>query len=133
MIVMKSRSFICNSNDSSDIQMIPFDLLQMSDLSDSSVEEQDGVDDNRDTLVFDDNHYQETTLTRLNRLRKAGQFCDVSIEVDGNTVPAHRVILACASKYMFELFKESETDYVKVDNIDYHSFCVLLDYAYTSR
>jgi len=106
----------------------------MSDVSDSSVDEQEGGEENIEMLVFDDNNYQETTLTRLNRLRKAGQFCDVNVEVDGHTLPAHRVILACASKFMFDLFKENvNTGHVKVDNIDFSSFNVLLDYAYTSR
>lgn len=107
----------------------------MSDMSDSGVEDKEvGEEVVEQQLVFDDSNYQETTLTRLNRLRKAGQFCDITLELDGHTIPAHRVVLACASKYMFELFKENlNTDYVKVDNIDYASFSALLDYAYTSR
>ena len=89
-------------------------------------------------LVFDDTQHRETTLSHLNTLRKGGRFCDVIISVGGHNIPAHRVMLACASTYLFELFDTDEEvvqhqHYVQLENVDYDSFEILVNYVYTSK
>ncbi|KAI0227150.1 influenza virus NS1A binding protein [Lamellibrachia satsuma] len=88
------------------------------------------------TLVFDDTQYRETTLSHLNTLRKGGRFCDVILSVGGHNIPAHRAMLACASIYLFELFdteEECDQHYVQLENVDYDSFEILVNYVYTSK
>lgn len=87
-------------------------------------------------LIFDDVQHRETTLARLNTLRKGGQFCDVILEVGCREIPAHRAVLACASGYLFELFSNEEgskLDHFKLPGLDFDSFNILVNYAYTSK
>ena len=93
-------------------------------------------DATQSTLVFDDTQHRETTLSHLNTLRKGGRFCDVIISVGGHNIPAHRAMLACASMYLFELFEteeENDQHYVQLENVDYDSFEILVNYVYTSK
>ena len=61
-----------------------------------------------------------------------------AFQVDGHNVAAHRVVLACTSNYLFELFMSSPEDgsttqHIKLENFDFESFDLLIKYAYTSR
>ncbi len=40
----------------------------------------------------------------MNALREAEQLCDVILEVEGETIPAHRVVLASLSAYFRAMF-----------------------------
>lgn len=74
------------------------------DMSDSESEDvNDEVTGKQDVLVYVDDNHQGATLARLNTLRKGGHLCDVVIEVDGHSIPAHRAVLACASNYLFQV------------------------------
>ena len=87
-------------------------------------------------LTFDDSAHRAETLCRLNTLRRHGQFCDVVFEVGRHSVPAHRAVLASTSLYLFELLATETTtplSYVRLDPLDYDSFEILINYAYTSR
>lgn len=90
-------------------------------------------------LVFEDATHQETMLTYLNTMRKEGHFCDATLEVGGHNIPVHRAVLASCSVYMFELFSGKDEGssckkHFKIkDCLDYTSFEVLVNYAYTAR
>lgn len=62
------------------------------------------------------------------------------MQIGAHEVNAHRVILACASPYLFELFSKQANahqldtkHHYKLHNVDYDSFIILLNYIYTAR
>lgn len=60
-------------------------------------------------LMFEDENFIESSVAKLNALRKSGQFCDVRLQVCGHEMLAHRAVLACCSPYLFEIFN-SDSD-----------------------
>ncbi|KAG8436538.1 hypothetical protein GDO86_007591 [Hymenochirus boettgeri] len=55
-------------------------------------------------LNFEDETFMESSVAKLNALRKSGQFCDVKLQVCGHEMLAHRAVLACCSPFLFEIF-----------------------------
>ena len=89
-------------------------------------------------LSFDDSVHNVETLARLNTMRKEGHFCDAILEVEGHSILVHRAILASCSKHLFELFSavdegRIQKPHFKLDNMDFNSVNILVNYAYTSR
>ncbi|MEE6496330.1 hypothetical protein FKM82_002303 [Ascaphus truei] len=88
-------------------------------------------------LVFEDEQFIESSVAKLNALRKSGQFCDVKLQVCGHEMLAHRAVLACCSPFLFEIFNnDSESrgiSHVKFDDLNPEAMEVLLNYAYTSQ
>ncbi|XP_064416029.1 influenza virus NS1A-binding protein homolog A [Latimeria chalumnae] len=88
-------------------------------------------------LSFEDENFIESSVAKLNALRKSGQFCDVRLQVCGHEMLAHRAVLACCSPYLFEMFN-SDSDphgisHVKFDDLNPKAVEVLLHYAYTAQ
>uniref|UniRef100_A0A8C3TFJ8 Influenza virus NS1A binding protein n=1 Tax=Chelydra serpentina TaxID=8475 RepID=A0A8C3TFJ8_CHESE len=88
-------------------------------------------------LMFEDENFIESSVAKLNALRKSGQFCDVRLQVCGHEMLAHRAVLACCSPYLFEIFN-SDSDshgvsHVKFDDLNPQAVEVLLNYAYTAQ
>uniref|UniRef100_A0A8C3L607 Influenza virus NS1A binding protein n=1 Tax=Chrysolophus pictus TaxID=9089 RepID=A0A8C3L607_CHRPC len=88
-------------------------------------------------LMFEDENFIESSVAKLNALRKSGQFCDVRLQVCGHEMLAHRAVLACCSPYLFEIFN-SDSDshgisHVKFDDLNPDAVEVLLNYAYTAQ
>ncbi|KAM6960967.1 zinc finger and BTB domain-containing protein 16-A [Aplochiton taeniatus] len=78
------------------------------------------------------NHtHPSTLLQRANQMRLAGTLCDVIITVDGQEFPAHRAILACASKMFEILFHRSSLRYA-LDFLSPKTFQQILEYTYTA-
>ncbi|XP_063796266.1 influenza virus NS1A-binding protein [Pseudophryne corroboree] len=88
-------------------------------------------------LSFEDEQFIESSVAKLNALRKSGQFCDVKLQVCGHEMLAHRAVLACCSPFLFEIFNnDSEShgiSHVKFDDLNPEAMEVLLNYAYTSQ
>ncbi|MGH0148347.1 UNVERIFIED_CONTAM: hypothetical protein FKN15_047512 [Acipenser sinensis] len=88
-------------------------------------------------LNFEDESFLDSTVAKMNALRKSGQFCDVRLQVCGHELMAHRAVLACCSPYLFEIFN-SDTDsqgvfHVKLDDLNPEAVEILLNYAYTAQ
>lgn len=75
-------------------------------------------------------------FAEMNSLRKCELLCDVILEVDGERVPAHRVVLASLSAYFRAMFTgelaESKQKLVVINGIDKSSLKRLVEYAYTA-
>lgn len=87
-------------------------------------------------LIVSDPDHSSEVLLQMNTLRKSGQFCDVVLEVMGHNVPAHRGVLACASRFFFDLFsadKDGAQRHFKLEVVDFDSFVALINYMYESR
>lgn len=83
------------------------------------------------------NHYS-FVLSGIDKLRKQGHFCDITLVVDDHELQVHRAVLAACSPYLFDFFScleettEPQPTY-KLKNIPYVGFYYLLDYMYTGR
>ncbi|NWI60416.1 NS1BP protein, partial [Calyptomena viridis] len=88
-------------------------------------------------LMFEDENFIESSVAKLNALRKSGQFCDVRLQVCGHEMLAHRAVLACCSPYLFEIFNTDSDchgiSHVKFDDLNPEAVEVLLNYAYTAQ
>uniref|UniRef100_A0A669CYU3 Influenza virus NS1A binding protein a n=1 Tax=Oreochromis niloticus TaxID=8128 RepID=A0A669CYU3_ORENI len=88
-------------------------------------------------LIFEDESFLDSTVAKMNALRKNGQFCDVRLQVCGHELMAHRAVLACCSPYLFEIFNsdiESHgVSHVTFEDLDPEAVEILLNYAYTAQ
>ncbi|KAI2667486.1 hypothetical protein H4Q32_003982 [Labeo rohita] len=89
-------------------------------------------------LIFEDESFLDSTVAKMNALRKSGQFCDVRLLVCGHELMAHKAVLACCSPYLFEIFNaDSEpqggVSLVKFDDLNPDAMEILLNYAYTAQ
>ncbi|KAF7241339.1 hypothetical protein EYD10_12080 [Varanus komodoensis] len=88
-------------------------------------------------LMFEDENFIESSVAKLNALRKSGQFCDVRLQVCGHEMLAHRAVLACCSPYLFEIFNNDSdshgVSHVKFEDLNPEAVEVLLNYAYTAQ
>ena len=76
------------------------------------------------------------SFAEFNTLRRSEQLCDVVLIVEGERIPAHRVILASLSDYFRAMFTgemaESRLREIVINEIDARSMRALVDYAYTA-
>uniref|UniRef100_A0A8C1BJ37 Influenza virus NS1A binding protein b n=2 Tax=Cyprinus carpio TaxID=7962 RepID=A0A8C1BJ37_CYPCA len=89
-------------------------------------------------LIFEDESFLDSTVVKMNALRKSGQFCDVRLQVCGHELMAHKAVLACCSPYLFEIFNTDSEPHggvslVKFDDLNPDAVEILLNYAYTAQ
>ncbi|XP_073732477.1 influenza virus NS1A-binding protein homolog B [Misgurnus anguillicaudatus] len=89
-------------------------------------------------LIFEDESFLDSTVAKMNALRKSGQFCDVRLLVCGHELMAHKAVLACCSPYLFEIFNsdselQNGVSLVKLDDLNPVAVEILLNYAYTAQ
>ncbi|XP_036410045.1 influenza virus NS1A-binding protein homolog A-like [Megalops cyprinoides] len=88
-------------------------------------------------LMFEDDSFLDSTVAKMNALRKSGQFCDVRLQVCGHELMAHRAVLACCSPFLFEIFnsdaEQHGVSHVKFEDLNPDAVEILLNYAYTAQ
>ena len=76
------------------------------------------------------------TFHNMNRLRKEGLLCDVTIKVGTTMIPAHKIVLAAASSYFEAMFTndmaESREDVIELQGMDPTSVETIIEFMYTS-
>ena len=84
-----------------------------------------------------DEEFQNDLLHNLNELRKSNILCDTTIKTEGEDFPAHRCVLTAASPYFRALFtsdfKENESSFVELKNINSAILSELLQFTYTGE
>ncbi|KAL5015190.1 hypothetical protein ScPMuIL_009460 [Solemya velum] len=84
--------------------------------------------------IFTDSH-AKSILTTMNNLRKMDKLCDVTLQVDGISFPAHRIVLAACSDYFSAMFinemSERDQSVIELHEISASVMEVLLDFVYT--
>ncbi|CAG9803434.1 unnamed protein product [Chironomus riparius] len=77
------------------------------------------------------------SFSLINRMRNHSQLCDVKLEVGGEIINAHKVILAASSPYFYAMFNddmlERNKDIVELHDIEAQSLKQLIDFAYTGE
>ena len=104
--------------------------------SDESVDS--GSDDQPlDEYNFVESSHSSQVLHGLRNLREEGSFCDVSICVDEQEFPCHRIVLASFSPYFKAMFAtdmaESKQNKIVINGVEAPMIKKLIDYAYTSE
>ncbi|XP_055312333.1 kelch-like protein 17 [Sitodiplosis mosellana] len=77
------------------------------------------------------------SFAAINQMRQNSQLCDVILEVSGEKINAHRVVLASVSPYFYAMFNddmiERNSVNVKLHDVDPTALRQLIDYAYTGE
>lgn len=85
-------------------------------------------------MQYDDDRNKDALFNFLKTAVKAEIMSDVTIEIKDRTYPAHKLILAAASKRMYDLFQsDPHMSHCVLNDVDSTAFQYLLDYAYTYR
>uniref|UniRef100_A0A0A1X9B2 Kelch-like protein 17 n=3 Tax=Zeugodacus cucurbitae TaxID=28588 RepID=A0A0A1X9B2_ZEUCU len=77
------------------------------------------------------------SFAAINQMRNNTQLCDVSLEVGGETIQAHKVVLASVSPYFYAMFNddmlERNQGAVRLHDVDVTALRQLIDYTYTGE
>ena len=88
-------------------------------------------------LQFFSKEHSSEAFELIQQMRRDGKLCDVVLEVEGKTLPAHRLVLASSSHYFYSMFvgdmRESRQDLVHLKDVEYSAMKLLVEFAYTSR
>ena len=78
-----------------------------------------------------------TNFARLETLRLSGKFCDVTLRVGSNNIPAHKVVLLTLSPYFWTKFTGPLSDenqrIFKLKEVNYEATESLVQFAYTGE
>ena len=70
-------------------------------------------------------------------MRQELSFCDITLAVDGDEYPCHKIVLCSFSPYFKAMFSgdlaESKQDKVSINGVESAMIKLLVDYAYTSE
>ena len=88
-------------------------------------------------LQFLSKEHSSEAFELIQQMRRDGKLCDVVLEVEGKTLPAHKLVLASSSHYFYSMFagdmRESRQDVVLLKDVEYAAMKLLVEFAYTSR
>ncbi|XP_067684549.1 kelch-like protein 12 [Haliotis asinina] len=77
----------------------------------------------------------QKTLTGLSEFWKSRELCDVTISINGEELPAHRLVLALNSDYFRAMFtagfQESQSGLITMDNLKMDAVRRLVEYMYS--
>lgn len=92
--------------------------------------------DSEGVMRFHSDSQFRGAFLEMNALRESEQLCDVILEVEGEKIPAHRVVLASLSSYFRAMFTgemaESKKRVITINGVDVKSLRTLVEYAYTA-
>ena len=82
-------------------------------------------------------HYSTQALRLMQELRQAHKLCDIRLQVGGQVIVGHRVVLAAFSRYFYAMFTgdmlEASQSEVVMKQVDARSVEMLVEYAYTGN
>uniref|UniRef100_A0A1I7XM13 BTB domain-containing protein n=1 Tax=Heterorhabditis bacteriophora TaxID=37862 RepID=A0A1I7XM13_HETBA len=86
---------------------------------------------------FSDPRQPSAVMAQLAVFRNESSMCDITLEANGQTLTAHRFILASAIPYFRAMFgsdmMESKMDKIVINDISFDSLRCLVDFVYTSE
>ncbi|XP_014678911.1 PREDICTED: kelch-like protein diablo isoform X1 [Priapulus caudatus] len=111
--------------------------LQKLDIREHCTCNNDDHPESQESFLFKEEIHSAQVLSGLNNLRQSESFCDVTLCVDGQDFPCHRILLASVSAYFHAMFSgelaESRQDRVSINGVEAAMIELLIGYAYTSE
>ena len=81
--------------------------------------------------------WEQNRHRNLEVLQETEQFTDVSLVVEGETFPGHRVVLAAHSQYFYTMFScgmtESRNQEIEIHGLSASVFRIVMNYIYRGR
>ena len=88
-------------------------------------------------MDFSTDNYAVIVLDELRRQRDSEEFCDVTLQVAGRTISAHKCVLMSASDYFRTLFRchfeDRDTNTCLLPNVSYDTAVRVVDFMYTGK
>ncbi|KAE9413466.1 hypothetical protein Angca_002778 [Angiostrongylus cantonensis] len=92
---------------------------------------------NVDGKVFCDYEQSAKIMSHLAQFRRSQNMCDVVLEVDGQSLAAHRVVLAAAIPYFEAMFScgmvEEKMHRISLNDISFEALDALVNFVYTNE
>ncbi|OCT66958.1 kelch-like protein 9 [Xenopus laevis] len=84
--------------------------------------------------TYTSDKYPEKILDRIGQLRAEQELCDVTLEAEGISYQAHKIILASASTYCKLLFADPKTrDTIQLKGVKANGLKNVLNFIYTNK
>lgn len=98
---------------------------------------EDARSSREESQVFVAREHPGEALDRMQQMREEQKLCDVVLEVGGEEILAHRLVLAASSQYFFSMFggsmRESRQERVALKEVDPTAMRLLVEFAYTCK
>jgi len=92
---------------------------------------------NHNCMNFSIGRHPREVLDQMNEYRLSGKLCDIILHAEGESFPAHRVVLSAASKYFNGMFcgnmVECELREVPLFGVQASTLRTIVNFAYTSE
>ena len=90
-----------------------------------------------ETQLFEAREHPGEALERMQQMREEQKLCDVVLEVGGEEILAHRLVLAASSQYFASMFaggmRESRQERVELKEVEASAMKLLVEFAYTCK
>ena len=87
--------------------------------------------------IFAFKEHPAEAFERMQQMREEQKLCDVILEVDGEEILAHRLVLAASSQYFYSMFggsmRESRQERVEMKEVEASAMKLLVEFAYTCK
>ena len=88
-------------------------------------------------MEYTEREHPRTAFEYLDRMRRRGDLCDVTLIVDTLEIRAHKVVLAACSQYFEQMFigefAEPDNQPIFIDEVEEDALIALVDFSYTAR
>ena len=88
-------------------------------------------------MEYTEREHPRTAFEYLDRMRRRGDLCDVTLVVDTEEIRAHKVVLAACSQYFEQMFigefAEPDNQPIFIDEVEEDALIALVDFSYTAR
>ena len=88
-------------------------------------------------LQYTEREHFKKVFGYLDKMRKKGELCDVTLIANQKEIKAHKAVLAAASSYFESMFvgefSEPEGEPIYIEEVDEDTLVAMVDFAYTAR
>ena len=132
-LVLEGREQMQVSEDHSTVSSVDL-VVNMSDLH---INEDTRSTSREESQVFVAKGHPSEAFERMQQMREEQKLCDVVLEVEGEEILAHRLVLAASSQYFFSMFagsmRESRQERVELKAVEANAMRLLVEFAYTCK
>lgn len=90
-----------------------------------------------ESQLFEAKEHPGEAFERMQQMREEQKLCDVVLEVGGEEILAHRLVLAASSQYFASMFaggmRESRQERIELKEVEAGAMKLLVEFAYTCK